>query len=126
MDPAADVARALELAPDDPVVLQVAAKVARSRGDLAGPGSLLEHARELHPGIAAVYQSLSDLEREAGRFDLAADFGRAGPSRNSRTERGGDLAVLRWTLADLLILGGGGRGRPGHRDLVRETGPGPN
>ena len=105
VDPSTDVAKALELAPDDADVLQVAARVARSKGDARGALQLLEHASKLHPEIGAVYESLADLEREAGRVDRAADWLRRGIAKLPEIQEG-EQALLRWTLADLLIQAG--------------------
>ena len=105
VDPSADVARALELAPDDANVLQAAARVAQAKGDLPAARGLLEHAEAQHPGVGVIYASLAELEREAGQVDRAADWLRRGVKALA-TARVNDRAILQWTLADLLIQGG--------------------
>src|SRR5260370_42710561 len=66
-DPAADIARALKLAPDDADVLLAAATSARVQGNLEAARGRLEHGLERHPGNAAMYQAMARLELHGGR-----------------------------------------------------------
>ena len=105
VDPAADVARALELAPDRADVRLAAARVALARDDRDAARAHLEHAAARHPEAGEVFQALADLEAGAGRLDVAAGWLRKGVA-GLPAARAGDRAVLRWTLADLLIQAG--------------------
>jgi tetratricopeptide (TPR) repeat protein len=92
-----DVARAQELAPDDPDVLVAAAAAAVRRGDLDEARKLLERGVSLHPRHGRMYQARADLEIRAGRLEAAVESLRQGlaalPADTS----------LRWSLAELLV-----------------------
>ena len=104
-DVAADVAKAQGLAPDDPDVLLVAARLDLSKNDVASARRHLEHGVARSPGAIALYEALAELERGAGRGSEAADWLRRGIAALP-ADRGGDRVRLEWTLADLFIQAG--------------------
>ena len=105
VDPAADVAKALSLAPDDAAVLMAAARVALAKADVEGARKHLTHSVETHPEVTALYQTLAELEREAGKVDEAARWLLRGVDALSQS-RGEERAILHWMLADMLIKAG--------------------
>lgn len=96
----ADVARALELAPDDADALLAAATVANATGDPAAARGHLERAIKFHPTDRRPTLELSALEARTGRNAAAADVLRDGLRRLP-----GDT-VLQWGLADASIQAG--------------------
>jgi len=105
VDPAADVARALVLAPDDAAVLMAAAREALAKADVEAARKHLAHGIETHPEVTALYQALAELEREAGKVDEAARWLRRGVAALPEG-RGDERAILHWLLADMLIQSG--------------------
>lgn len=94
---AEDVARALELAPDDADVLLAAAALARKQGKPADAKRHLEHAIKLYPKRAEFYLRLADLELPRNASQAA------GWLRKGIDASPGDV-TLKWTLGDVLIL----------------------
>ena len=105
VDPAADVARALELAPDDLEVLLAASRLALAKNDTETARRHLEHGIERHPDATSLYEALAALEGSSGEVDKSAEWLRRGLKRLS-ADNTNDRARLNWTLADLLIRAG--------------------
>ncbi len=94
---AQDVARALELAPEDASVLLAAAEMDREKKDFESARGHLERGLKLHPRNPEMYRALADLEARAGRpKEAVADLERAVKALPE------DLG-LQWALADLLV-----------------------
>ena len=98
----ADVAKAIELSPDDPEVLLVAASAALRDGNVDKAREYLLHGIELRPETSVFHQTLASVELQAGRVDEAIAALERGIESVS-TAPGGGKEFLRWTLADLLI-----------------------
>ena len=105
VDPAADVAKALTLAPDDAAVLLAAARVALAKADADAARKHLIRGVETHPDVTAFYQSLAELEHAAGKVDEAARWYRRGMDSLPKA-REGDRAAIHWMLADMLVSSG--------------------
>jgi tetratricopeptide (TPR) repeat protein len=69
----ADLARALELAPDDPAVVAANVDRATDRRDLDGARTLLERLVKLAPRSRQAHRRLAALEARADRLDRAAE-----------------------------------------------------
>jgi len=97
---AEDVARARQIAPNAPDVLEAVAEEARRTGDTDTARSVLRTNRELHPDDWRAYRSLAAAEAASGRSDEALAVLRDGLSRLPHQPE------LLWQFADLLIRGG--------------------
>ncbi len=96
-----DVSKALELAPEEPTVLLVAADVDQMQGgDLATARGHLQKLLAKFPGDAVVYESLANLELRDGHPDKAMEVLRDG-WKKARKPTG-----LLWELTHLLIQQG--------------------
>src|SRR5205814_1618881 len=102
VDPAADIARALEVAPDDAEVLLAAADLARRKGDLDTARARLEHGLDKHPDSAALYQAMASLETGAGRPEEAVSWLRKGIEAQPKGRRDAKAAMA-FLLADTLV-----------------------
>jgi tetratricopeptide (TPR) repeat protein len=94
---AADIARALELAPDEPDVLLMA--IAQAQQDKAKARQYLARGLKAHPDSARMYQAESRLELQANRPDLAI----AALERGISASKGEDRLALQFDLTGLLI-----------------------
>ncbi|HEX5269255.1 MAG TPA: tetratricopeptide repeat protein, partial [Gemmataceae bacterium] len=99
---AADVARARELAPDDPEVIVAAAELAQMEGRTAEGRAALRAALEQHPQDVGLYRGLAALEMAAGERKAAADGLRLAVKKLPAAARPEFL----WSLTHLLIDGG--------------------
>ncbi|HZT81556.1 MAG TPA: tetratricopeptide repeat protein, partial [Gemmataceae bacterium] len=97
-----DVARALELAPDEADVLLAASELEQARGKLDPAREHLRRGRRLHPDDPRLCQALAALEGRAGRRAEALACLREGV----KTLQGRAREEVRWTLANLLLDGG--------------------
>jgi len=70
-DYAAELARALELAPEDGWTRNLAGQAALARGDLAGARTQLEAARATLPDAPEPAMNLAELESREGKLDAA-------------------------------------------------------
>ena len=98
---AADVARALELAPDEVDTLLAAADSARTAGDLTRARDHLRRASRTHSDDLRVYRQLADLELQAGRPGEAVAQLQRGVA--AAPEGSPARTLLTWTLAELLV-----------------------
>ncbi|WP_296924502.1 tetratricopeptide repeat protein [Thiohalocapsa sp.] len=69
----AELARALELAPQQPLALFLQGVIAQQRGDLAQAANRYRQVLALEPGHSGALFQLANLDFRAGRFDAAAD-----------------------------------------------------
>ena len=92
-----DVARALELAPDEAAAILAAAASARRRGDDSAARDLLRRGADGHPKDARMYRALADLELQLGQVDAAL----AQLERAIEAEPGD--RDLQWSAAELMI-----------------------
>lgn len=90
---------ALDLAPQDPRVLMLAARAARQRGDLDVAETLLGQLRHLEPGHSEADLQLAMLEEERGEVGRAAALARAAAERRPSS-------YLLFNSADLLYRQG--------------------
>lgn len=97
---AEDVARARQLAPNAPEVLEAVADEARRKGDTETARKVLRTNQELHPDDWRAYRSLAFAESAAGRTDEALAALRAGLNRMPQQPE------LLWQYADQLIGAG--------------------
>ena len=93
---AADIARAVELAPDDPDTLLGAAEIARQRSDWDEIRRLITPAMDKYPREPRFPLILARAESNSGQFDTAVNVLRRGLETT-------DDSDIRWSLADLLI-----------------------
>ncbi len=100
-DAAADVARARELAPDDPEVIVAAAQLAQLEGHVPEARAALKGALERHAQDVGLYRALAALEMEAGERKAAADVLRLAVKKLPLAAR----AEFLWSLTHLLIDG---------------------
>ncbi len=103
VDAASDVAKAMELGPDQADVRLAAARVAISRNRTQEAREHLVYAVKRHPEVTVLFQVLSDLEASDGHIDEAVEWLRKGLSSLATTGRGTRRVILNWMLADLLI-----------------------
>ena len=103
VDAASDVAKALELGPDQADVRLAAARIALSRNRTDEAREHLIHAVRLHPEVTSLFQVLSELEASTGHIDEAVEWLNKGLSSLATTGRGNERVLLTWMLADLLI-----------------------
>lgn len=94
-----DLARALELAPDDMEVLLAAAELEQARGCTDAARDHLRRGRSLHPEDPRLYRHLAAVELAAGKPADALACLRDGVKAVSARMQG----ELRWTLANLLL-----------------------
>ena len=141
---ATDVAKALELAPDDADVLLAAAESARAAAEAARAAAdsanragdtarakvelertnreieraigHLKHGAEKHPKNAAMYSGLADLEMTAGRFDEARKWLETGIKELPED------GSLRWTLVDVLAQAGEVEKATQEIEMLKEAG----
>jgi tetratricopeptide (TPR) repeat protein len=97
---AEDVAKALELAPDDPDVILAAAETAQDQGELARARELLGRGRERAPRDERFYRALAAVESGAGQVDEALSW----LDRGLKEFPGS--AELLWLRANLLVQAG--------------------
>jgi tetratricopeptide (TPR) repeat protein len=93
----ADLAHALELAPDRAETLLAAAEAARDQDAVEEARAHLKHASELYPQEVQVYRTQASLDMHVGAFDEAVKVLKQG------IETVPNPAPLQWALADLLI-----------------------
>ena len=98
-DAATDVARAVELDPNDPDTLLGATMIARQRSDWAEIKRLLEPALEKYPADPRFPLNLAQAEAVSGDLDRAIAV-------LDRGLRNTDDSDIRWALADMLIQEG--------------------
>ncbi len=96
----ADVAHALELAPQDADVLLTAAAFAAGRGDFEVARRHLSLGQERHPQNWRISSALALVEKKTGQLDKAEACLRRGV--DVTVDRGGRSQLL-WLLADALI-----------------------
>ena len=101
-----DVDRARELAPSDADVLMRSARAALRRGDGPAARRYLEDCVAKHPALAGPYRILADLLQGTNQREQAADWLRRGIAAVPQ-DQVNERTMLRWTLADVLIQGGG-------------------
>lgn len=106
-----DVAKALELAPDDREVLITAAMAAEQKQDLAAMRTYLARGHERDPKDIPFAESLARVETRAGHLDRAEAVLR-------RSFEARPLAGLAFELADTLILEGKIEGKDGASALI--------
>jgi Tfp pilus assembly protein PilF len=99
---AADVARARELAPDDPEVIVAGAQLDQLEDRVAEARAALKHGLEQHAQDVGLYRALAALEMQAGERKAAADALRLAVKKVPVAAQSEFL----WTLAHLLIDGG--------------------
>lgn len=95
-----DIAKALELAPDDVEVLLAAADQARTRSDFKAAREHLKHGLEGHPEHRDLIRALAYVENQAGNREQAIE------KLQEALELYPEDVDLRWTLADALINSG--------------------
>jgi tetratricopeptide (TPR) repeat protein len=105
VDPEADVARALELAPDNSEVLLAAAESALQKGKVEAARKSLQRGIELDKLNPAMYQGLADLELQQSQTESAANWLRKGVEA-LRPGPPDQRVGLAWSLADSLIRAG--------------------
>ncbi len=100
----ADVARALELAPDDADVILAAAgsALAPGKAGFEKARGLLARGLKLHPANAAMYRVLASVEQASGRLDASA----ATLERALKEVPGRDRPEFLWLLANALVSTG--------------------
>jgi tetratricopeptide (TPR) repeat protein len=94
-----DVAKALQLAPNEAEVLLMAAELAQDKGDLSKAREYLQRGLQQYPQESRMYQALADLELRAGQAGQALAELRRGVEALPNEPR------LLWRLGDLLIQG---------------------
>lgn len=94
-----DVARALELAPEDAEVLLAASELQQLHGRLDAARELLARGQRLHPQEPRLYRQQAALELQAEKPDAALACLREGVKAITTRSQG----ELRWTLANLLL-----------------------
>src|SRR5205823_5664167 len=117
-----DIARARQLAPDEPDVLVAAAELAQARNDVGQARTLLKRALERDPRRIGLYTALAAVETEAGRPEEAVACLRRGLLQRDtdelqealaealldagkREEAGQTVALLRERKVSSVILG---------------------
>ena len=95
-----DIARALELAPDDADVLVAAATSALEAEDLDTARQHLVRGLELHPDDTRMYRALARVESQAGHGEQVEANLRRGAEAAEKTE---DRVSILWFLANSLI-----------------------
>jgi tetratricopeptide (TPR) repeat protein len=110
-DPRDDIAKALEIAPNDLEVLIHAAREAMLTNKPDEARRFLKRAEELHPGKASVYLAGAAVETRASRFDTALETLRRGIKRIP------DDPELQWNYTDLLVQLG--RGEAAAPEILR-------
>jgi tetratricopeptide (TPR) repeat protein len=94
---AGDIARALELAPDDPEVLLSAAQAAARESQWDQAREHLERGLARSPQDARMYQALAEVETRAGRLDEAEAILSRGVEALPKD------ADLKWRLAEIRL-----------------------
>ncbi len=108
-----DLAKALELAPDDPEVAIERARSLRESGEFDRAQGLLVRVQQAHPDDPRTYAELAEVGVNSGRVGEAIAQLRRG------VERQPDQAELRWSLAHLLAQTGSTAELAGHLERLR-------
>jgi tetratricopeptide (TPR) repeat protein len=96
-----DIAQALQVAPEEPEVLLLAADAAQKRrGDFQEARGYLERILKKYPNSPAAYEAMASLELAANRLDEAVKYLRRGLERSPTHNE------LLWNLANVLIQKG--------------------
>jgi tetratricopeptide (TPR) repeat protein len=94
-----DVARALDLAPEDAAVLLAASELQQLHGRFDAARELLQRGQRLHPQEPRLYRQQAALELQADKPDAALACLREGVKAITGRKQG----ELRWTLANQLL-----------------------